>query len=68
MTLERIFFALAVLLGLLAALTLLPFDSLVVSDLGYKTLCPFAPWSTAILAFLAWLAWSVRGYLKSRPV
>jgi hypothetical protein len=39
--------------------------SLVESDLGYKSLCPFAPWSTLILLFFTWLALAVRRYLAS---
>jgi hypothetical protein len=46
--------------------TLIPHTSPTVSDLGYYTLCPFAPWSTLTLLFLGWLAWTVRGYID-RP-
>ena len=35
------------------------------SDLGYYTLCPFAPWSTFMLLVGAGVAWVIRGYVKS---
>jgi hypothetical protein len=41
---------------------------LTISDLGYRTLCPFAPWSTITLLFLAGLAWVVRKHINSQPV
>jgi hypothetical protein len=40
---------------------------LTISDLGYRTLCPFAPWSTVTLLFLAGLAWVVRQHINSQP-
>ena len=54
----------ALLLGIGAGVTLVPHSNKMVSDLGYHTLCPFAPWSTLTLLFLAWLAWTVRGYIS----
>ena len=60
-------FAAAILLSILAAATLLPSDASVLSDLGYKSLCPFAPWSTLTLLMLAGLAWIVRRHIESQP-
>ena len=37
-----------------------------VSDLGYYTLCPFAPYSTLTLLFVAALAWVVRRYIDNQ--
>ena len=54
----------AILLGILAAVTLIPHSNPMISDLGYHTLCPFAPWSTLTLLFLGWVAWTVRSYMN----
>jgi hypothetical protein len=59
-------FAAAILFAVLAGVTLVPYSSPMVSDLGYHTLCPFAPWSTLTLLFLAGLAWVMRGYTKQQ--
>lgn len=56
-----------VLLALGACVTLVPWSTPMVSDLGYHTLCPFAPYSTLTLGFLSGLAWVVRGYLNQTP-
>jgi hypothetical protein len=61
-----LFFA-AILLGLSALVTLIPHSNSMASDLGYHTLCPFAPWSTLTLLFLAWLAWAMRKHVNSQP-
>ena len=50
-----------------AAVTLIPWSAHVVRDLGYATLCPFAPWSTITLLFLAGLAWAIRNYANAQP-
>jgi len=65
--LSSLLFAAAILFGILGALTLVPHSNRMVSDLGYHTLCPFAPWSTLTLVFLGWLAWTVRGYINQDP-
>ena len=65
-TLSPMLFAATVLLAVLAGVTLVPYSNPMVSDLGYHTLCPFAPWSTLTLLFLAGLAWVVRGYMKQQ--
>jgi hypothetical protein len=38
-----------------------------ISDLGYFTLCPFAPWSTLTLLVLAGIAWVVRRHIDAQP-
>jgi hypothetical protein len=56
----------ALLLATLALVTLLPFSSNnIKSDLGYNSLCPFAPWSTLTLLAGAGLLWLVRAYVKT---
>lgn len=65
--LSALLFASAILLVILAGVTLLPSSSPKISDLGYRTLCPFAPWSTITLLFLAGLGWVVRRYVDSQP-
>lgn len=61
---------LTAVIGLLVAaaiVTLLPFSSNNIrSDLGYSSLCPFAPWSTLTLLIFAGLAWLVRAYVKTQ--
>jgi len=59
--------AISLLLVSLALVTLLPFSSNnIKSDLGYSSLCPFAPWSTLTLLTGAGLAWLVRAYVKTQ--
>ena len=61
-----------ILLGLivlfvgLAVLTLLPFTAPRANDLGYMSMCPFAPWSTLALLVVAGVIWSIRQYLITR--
>jgi hypothetical protein len=66
-TLSSFLLVCAILLAIGAAVTLLPSSALTISDLGYRTLCPFAPWSTVTLLFLAGLAWVVRQHINSQP-
>ncbi len=66
-TLSSILLAASILLAVLAGVTLLPYSSPTVSDMGYRTLCTFAPWSTITLLFLAGLGWVVRRYVDSQP-
>ena len=54
--------------GVTALATLIPYPSKMISDLGYFTLCPFAPWSTLTLLFLGALCWAVRQHVKSLPI
>jgi hypothetical protein len=63
---SSLLFAAAILFVVLASVTLVPFSTPMISDLGYHTLCPFAPWSTLTLLFLGWLAWVLRGYIKQQ--
>ena len=56
-------FAIAMVVG--AVVTLVPYSALTVSDLGYRTLCTFAPWSTITLLFLAGLAWVIRRHVDN---
>ena len=65
-TLSSLLLAATVLFAVSGGLTLLPSSSLKISDLGYRTLCPFAPWSTITLLFLAGLAWVIRRYVDSQ--
>jgi hypothetical protein len=65
-TLSSLLLAAAILLLILAGVTLVPYSNPMVSDLGYHTLCPFAPWSTLTLLFLAGLAWVLRGYMNQQ--
>ena len=51
----------------LAGATLIPSNVPKVSDMGYATFCPFAPWSTITLLFLAGLSWVVRQHVRSLP-
>lgn len=66
-TLSSVLLAATILLVIGAVATLVPSSSLTISDLGYRTLCPFAPWSTVTLLFLAGLGWIVRRYVESQP-
>jgi hypothetical protein len=54
----------AILLVLLASVTLLPYNSKHLNGLGYHSLCPFAPYSTGGLLVAAGLPWLIRAYLK----
>jgi hypothetical protein len=63
----NVLLAVAALLIALALITLLPFSSgNIRSDLGYASLCPFAPWSTLTLLAFAGLVWIVRAYVKTQ--
>jgi hypothetical protein len=65
-TLSILLFAGVVVLAVLAAATLVPSSSLMISDLGYRTLCPFAPYSTITLLLLAGLGWAVRRHINAQ--
>lgn len=49
-----------------AILTLLPTSTPLVNDLGYSSLCPFAPWSTLVLLLAAGVCAAIRNYTLSR--
>ena len=61
-----ILLGLAVLFVGLAVLTLLPFTAPRENDLGYLSMCPFAPWSTLALLLVAGVIWAIRQYLVTR--
>jgi len=65
--LSTMLYALAIALAVGAATTLLPHASLTISDMGYHTLCPFAPWSTITLLVLAGLSWVIRRHIDHLP-
>ena len=65
-TLSLLLLIASVVLGVLAAATLLPSSALTISDLGYRTLCPFAPYSTLTLLGLGWLGWVVRQHINAQ--
>ena len=46
-----------------AVSTLIPNTSPRNNDLGYSSLCPFAPWSTLVLLLGAGIAMAVRSHL-----
>ncbi len=66
-TLTAILLASAILFLALAVATLIPSEGLKISDLGYATFCPFAPWSTLALLFFAGLSWVIRRHVNSQP-
>jgi hypothetical protein len=66
-TLSSLLFAVTILFTVLAAVTVVPYSTPMASDLGYHTVCPFAPYSTLTLLFVAGLAWVVRGYINQQP-
>jgi Mg2+/citrate symporter len=57
---------LALLLSGLAVVTVLPWSGPRTNDLGYTSLCPFAPWSTLLLLAGAGLVWAIRQYLDEQ--
>jgi hypothetical protein len=66
-TLTALLLASTILFLVLAVATLLPSSAPVISDLGYSTVGPFAPWSTLTLLFLAGLGWVVQRHIKAQP-
>jgi hypothetical protein len=62
--LSALLFWSAILLVLLAGVTLLPYASPRINDFGYHSLCSFAPYSSGTLLLAAGLASVVRAYLK----
>jgi hypothetical protein len=65
-TLSFLFLAGAVVFLILAVATLMPFPTSMISDLGYYTLCPFAPWSTLMLLFLGGICWALRRHIGAQ--
>ena len=66
-TLSSILLVIAIALFVLAAATLMPSSAPRVSDLGYSTFCPFAPYSTLTLLFFGWLSWMVKRHIERQP-
>lgn len=64
--LSALLLASSAVLVVLALTTLIPHSNAMISDLGYHTLCPFAPWSTLTLLFLAGLGWIVRQHVEAQ--
>jgi hypothetical protein len=64
--LSALLFWSTILLVLLAAATLLPYNSKHLNDLGYHSLCPFAPYSSGGLLVAAGIPWIVRVYLSQQ--
>jgi hypothetical protein len=64
--LSFVFLASAVVFAVLAAATVIPFRASMISDLGYYTLCPFAPWSTLMLLLVAGISWVLRGHIAAK--
>jgi hypothetical protein len=65
-TSNTILLGLVVLFVGLGVLTLLPFTAPRANDLGYMSMCPFAPWSTLSLLVVAGVIWAIRQYLVTR--
>jgi hypothetical protein len=66
-TLSTALLVVAIALFVLAAATLMPSSAPKVSDLGYSTFCPFAPYSTLALLFFGWLSWMIRRHIEHQP-
>jgi hypothetical protein len=58
--------AAVLVLLLLALITILPLSAARPNDIGYVSTCPFAPWSTLVLALGAGVLWVVRQYILTR--
>jgi hypothetical protein len=65
-TVSLILLLLAAALALAGLATVIPWQGKMVSDLGYYTFCPFAPYSTGAMLILAWLAWTVRKHMTKQ--
>ena len=65
-TLSFLLLAVAVVFLVMALATLLPFPSSGISDMGYYSLCPFAPWSTLMLLFGAGVSWALRRHILAQ--
>jgi hypothetical protein len=54
------------LFAIAALSTLIPSSAARVNDLGYHSLCPFAPWSSLGLLVVAGVVWTIRSYVLTR--
>ncbi len=52
--------------AILAVITMLPFSASKTNDLGYYSLCSFAPWSALALLLVAAVLLAIRKYLLTR--
>jgi hypothetical protein len=66
-TLSSVLLASMIIFLSLAAATLVPSTLPKISDLGYSTFCPFAPWSTLTLLFFGGLSWVIRKHINAQP-
>jgi hypothetical protein len=58
--------ALAWIFIALSASTMFPLSASKTNDLGYYSLCSFAPWSSIALLLVAGVIWAIRKYLLTR--
>jgi hypothetical protein len=65
-TLITLTLASAALFVVLAGVTLVPVSTGPINDLGYHSLCPFAPYSTLALLVPVGIALLLRYYLKAQ--
>jgi len=65
-TLITLTLATAALFVALASVTLIPVATGPINDLGYHSLCPFAPYSTLALLVPAGIALLLRYYMKAQ--
>ena len=63
---NTILLVLIVILVGLAVWTLLPSSATKSNDLGYYSMCPFAPWSSLALLMAAGAVWAIRQYFATR--
>ena len=63
---NRILVGVTYLFLALALVTLIPYSSTKTNDFGYRSLCPFAPWSTLALLFGAGLTQAIRKYVATQ--
>ncbi len=50
----------------LSVSTMVPYSASKTNDLGYYSLCSFAPWSSLALLSVAGVLWAIRKYLLTR--
>jgi hypothetical protein len=67
-TICLILLILTLFFGATALATLIPRSgTAMMSDLGYFSWCPFAPWSTLTLLMLGGVSWVVRQHIQAQP-
>jgi len=55
--------ALIIALAVAAVVTMIPGPAARPNDLGYYSICSFAPWSALVLLLVAGVIWAIRQYL-----